>query len=123
MWYNVAGLHPAVAFVETPTFTRRITALGLEDSLRELQYALLKNPTAGVVDPGTGGLRKVRIADPGRGKGKRGGGRVHYLWLPDVSIVYLIYVYAKDELATLAPQQKSQLAAVAHAIKDEWGGK
>jgi hypothetical protein len=109
-----------IAFVETQVFTRRITTLGLEEPLRELQLELLRNPEAGPVDPGTGGLRKVRIADPSRGKGKRGGARVHYLWLPAVSVMYLIFVYGKDELMTLTQHQKRQLKAVVQAIKDEW---
>jgi hypothetical protein len=101
-------------------FTRRITMLGLEEPLRELQLELHRNPEAGPVDPGTGGLRKARIPDPRRGKGKRGGGRVHYLWLPGPSVMYLVFVYGKDELATLTQDQKRQLKAVVQAIKDEW---
>lgn len=46
-----------------------------------LQLELIENPAAGDVEPGTGGLRKIRLAAPARGKGKRGGARVHYLWL------------------------------------------
>ena len=61
-----------LTFVETTAFTKRLAALGLEESLRELQLALLENPEAGDVEPGTGGLRKVRLGDPTRGKGKRG---------------------------------------------------
>lgn len=110
----------SIAFVETQVFTRRITALKLDEPLRKLQLELLKNPEAGPVDPGTGGLRKVRIPDPHRGKGKRGGARVHYLWLPGLSVMYLIFVYGKDELATLTQDQKRQMKAVVQAIKDEW---
>jgi hypothetical protein len=67
-----------LTFVETDVFTKRISALGLDGSLRGLQLALLADPEAGDVEPGTGGLRKVRFADPTRGKGKRGGVRVEY---------------------------------------------
>ena len=67
-----------LTFVETTAFTKRLAALGLEEFLRELQLALLENPEAGDVEPGTGGLRKVRLGDPTRGKGTRGGARVHY---------------------------------------------
>jgi hypothetical protein len=45
-----------------------------------LQLELMDNPTAGDVMEGTGGLRKLRQADPRRGKGKRGGLRVIYYW-------------------------------------------
>jgi len=108
-------------FVETHSFTRRIARMGLEQDLRGLQEALLANPEAGVTDPGTGGLRKIRMADRGRGKGKRGGARVHYLWLSVHGVVYLLFVYGKDEQATLEPVQKQQLRRVVEKIKAEWG--
>jgi hypothetical protein len=111
---------PQIAFVETAAFTRRIVRLGLEEPLRELQMDLAKNPEAGKLDPGTGGLRKVRIGDPARGKGKSGGARVHYLWLSRPRVIYLMFVYGKDELDTLAPAQKRELKAVVDAIKAEW---
>lgn len=104
-------------------FTRRIVALGLEDALRDLQLMLLDRPEAGDLDPGTGGLRKVRVRDPKRGKGKRGGARVHYLWLSHRSVIYLMFVYGKDEIATLSADQKRELRQVVEAIKREWASK
>jgi hypothetical protein len=106
-------------FVETGVFTKRVARLGLEEALRELQKELLQNPLGGDLDPGTGGLRKVRIPDPGRGKGKRGGARVHYLWLPHVERIYLLFVYSKDEGDTLSHEQKKALKSVVEAIKGE----
>ena len=112
-----------LTFVETETFTRRIVALGLEDALRRLQLELLANPEAGDVDPGTGGLRKVRIADSRHGKGTRGGGRVHYLWLTHRRLLYMLYVYAKAEVTTLTPEQKHDLRAVVASIKLAHGAR
>ncbi len=108
-----------MVFVETSIFTKRIARLGLEDALRRLQLELLENPTAGDLDPGTGGLRKVRMADPTRGEGKRGGARVHYLWLPHRDVIYLLFAYSKNEDATLSRQQKKALQAVVEGIKKE----
>jgi len=71
------------------------------------------------VDPGMGGLRKVRIPDPGRGKGKRGGARVHYLWLSHVERIYLLFVYSKDEVDALSNEQRKALKSVVEAIKGE----
>jgi hypothetical protein len=48
-------------FVETEVFTRRISRFRLEEDLRVLQVDLLQDPQAGALDPGTGGLRKVRM--------------------------------------------------------------
>jgi len=109
-----------LAFVETSAFTRKVSSLALEEPLRDLQSQLLENPEAGDLDPGTGGLRKIRIADPGRGKGKRSGARVHYLWLPTASLIYFLFVYTKDELDSLTTAQKQQLRSVVEAIKEEW---
>ena len=106
-----------LTFVETNIFTKRIAALGLEESLRGLQLELLDNPEAGDVDPGTGGLRKIRLGDPTRGKGKRGGARVHYLWLPHRSRIYLMLVYGKNEASTLTADQKKKLREVVAQIK------
>jgi hypothetical protein len=106
-----------LTFVETSVFTKRIAALGLEGSLRGLQLELVDNPEGGDVEPGTAGLRKIRLSDPTRGKGKRGGARVHYLWLPHRGRIYLMFVYGKNESSTLTPDQKKTLRTVVAQIK------
>lgn len=55
-------------FIETPIFTRLVTALGDDDSYRQLQQLLTRDPRAGDLIQGTGGLRKIRMAASGRGK-------------------------------------------------------
>ena len=60
-------------FVELPPFARTRKDYMDDDAYRLLQLELMDNPTAGAVIEGTGGLRKLRQADPHRGKGKRGG--------------------------------------------------
>lgn len=107
-------------FIETRVFTRRIAALGLEENLRELQNALVADPAAGDVDSGTGGLRKVRMRDRRRTKGKRSGARVHYLYLEGHSVIYLLFVYGKDEQTRLTAREKKELEAVVDAIRSEW---
>ena len=97
-----------LTFVETTVFTKRISAVQLE---------LLENPEAGDVDPGTAGLRKIRLADPTRGMGKRGGARVHYLWLPHRGRIYLMFVFGKNEASTLTADQKKKLREVVARIK------
>ena len=112
----------AVTFVESTVFTTRIVRMGLEEPLRKLQGHLAANPTAGRLDPGTSGLRKVRIGDPRRARGKRGGARVHYLWVPSSQLVYFLFVYSKEEADTLTEDQKRALTAVVRAIKHELAG-
>ena len=106
-----------LTFVETSVFTKRMAALGLEESLRGLQLELLDNPVAGDVEPGMAGLRKTRLGDPTRGKGKRGGARVHYLWLPHRGRIYLMFVYGKNEASTLTADQKKKLREIVTQIK------
>ena len=108
-----------ISFVETGVFTRRVQRGGLEESLRALQMELLENPAAGAVESGTGGLRKVRMPDPARRKGKRGGARVHYLWIPARAIIYFLYLYSKDEQDSLTKQQKDALQQVVLLIRNE----
>ena len=56
-------------FIETPSFTKRWFALGFnDDDLAELQQFLIKNPNAGDMMVGTGGLRKLRFAFEDKGK-------------------------------------------------------
>jgi hypothetical protein len=107
-----------IQFVETIVFTRLVRQHELESALRDLQLELVDNPTAGDLDPGTGGLRKVRMPDPGRSKGKRGGVRVHFLWLPHRKRIYLLYLYQKSESDALTSSQKSLLRQVVRLIKE-----
>jgi len=107
-----------IQFVETVVFSRLIRQHHLEDALRSLQLELVENPAAGDLDPGTGGLRKVRMPDPARGKGKRGGVRVHFLWLPHRKRIYLLYLFRKGEHDVLTAAQKSALRHLVQLIKE-----
>jgi hypothetical protein len=60
------------------------------------------------VIPGTGGVRKVRVASSGRGK--RGGARVIYLFGGDNMPVFLLAVFAKNEKSDLSPAERNKLA-------------
>ena len=99
-------------FVELPAFARN-RAYYLDDAaFADLQLALMKNPEAGEVIEGTGGLRKLRFADRRRGKGKRGGLRVIYYWWRAGLQFWLYTLYDKDETADLTPQQRKASKAM-----------
>ena len=72
----------------------------------------MKNPTAGDLIPDTGGLRKLRVGDARRGKGKRGGLRVIYYWWDSGLQFWLFTLYGKDEMSDLTPQQRKALRAM-----------
>ena len=105
-------------FVEMPIFNKRWEEIGYnEEDLLNLQKLLLKNPEAGPVMEGTGGIRKVRFALPGRGKS--GGSRVCYVDYIEYETIYLITVYTKDEQDNLTKEQKNNLKQLVKALKEE----
>jgi hypothetical protein len=57
------------------------------------------------------------VADPARGKGKRGGFRVLYLDLPRVARTYLLYFYGKDEAEDLTTNEKKVFVSMVKEIK------
>jgi hypothetical protein len=70
LWY-----YHNVEFIESRPFTRKLHKLagGLADEVvRAIQEELVRKPDRGALVPGLGGVRKARMANPIRGKGKRG---------------------------------------------------
>ena len=96
-------------FIELPAFERTRKDYLDDEAYRLLQLELMDNPSAGTVIEGTGGLRKLRQADPRRGKGKRGGLRVIYYWWLGGDQFWLFTVYDKDEADDLSPTQRKLL--------------
>ena len=68
-----------------------------DDEYAELQQYLIKNPEAGEVVPGSGGVRKVRWTR--KGSGKQGGLRVIYFvrYRPNEFWMLTLYTKAKRE--------------------------
>ena len=97
------------SFIELPPFERTRKDYMDDDVYRLLQFELMGNPTAGDVMEGTGGLRKLRQADPRRGKGKRGGLRVIYYWWSGGDQFWLFTVYDKDQADDLTLAQRKVL--------------
>jgi hypothetical protein len=102
-------------FIESFEFTEWVREYLSDEVLSSLQRDLMNDPESGDVIPACGGLRKVRIADSRRGKGKCGGARVIYLHVPEAHVVYFITVYGKDQKDDLSPGDMRlyrQLAAI-----------
>lgn len=75
----------------------------------------MAEPLAGDVIQGTGGLRKIRFADPRRQKGKRGGLRVIYYFWRDGEQFWLFTLYDKDEAADLTAAERKAVKALLEA--------
>ena len=80
-------------FVESSEFTEWVAEFLPDETYARTQQELMDNPDRGSVMPGCGGLRKLRTADPGRGKGKRSGTRIIYLYVPEVKRFFLLDIY------------------------------
>lgn len=74
-------------------------------------------PEGGGLIPGSGGLRKRRIALPGRGK--RGGARVITLFVGEEWPVYAVFIFAKNERENMSPDQKRRLLRLVETIKSD----
>jgi len=105
-------------FIEASAFTKKVDAEGRE-TLLTIQGELLDRLESSPVIPGTGGLRKLRVSDASKGKGKRGGYRVIYLDLPEVKRTFLLGLYGKGEKADLSQDEKKVLKGLVERIKRE----
>jgi len=83
------------SFIETKLFSRLVGEYLSDESYASLQEQLADDPHCGVVVPGSGGVRKVRWAQPGRGK--RGGVRVIYYVKTQEGVIWMLTIYAKNE--------------------------
>src|SRR5271169_668221 len=103
-----------MVFVETPIFTKQVVEELTDEQYGVLQGSLVARPDAGDLIKGSGGIRKLRWALPGRGKS--GGVRVIYFWRVTESQI-LMTMYAKNEQANLTTTQVKQLAKLMEALK------
>jgi hypothetical protein len=107
----------AVVFLETPIFTKRVTARLTDEQYAALQAYLADHPNAGDVIRGSGGLRKIRWGAEGRGK--RGGTRTIYFWARERDQILMLFLFAKNEQEDLAPEQLKVLRSAVEAEFDE----
>jgi mRNA-degrading endonuclease RelE of RelBE toxin-antitoxin system len=90
MPYNLAMF----SFIETRLFTKLVVDYLSDEEYATLQAALMRSPEAGPVIPGSGGVRKLRWAAPGRGK--RGGYRVIYYVHHANGVIWMLTMYPKN---------------------------
>jgi hypothetical protein len=107
-----------VSVIEFAGYKRRADELLGESEQDAVIDLVAYDPTRGVVIPGTGGLRKLRIA--AGGSGKRGGARVIYYFHNEDVPVLLMALFAKNEKADLNERQKRASARYAEEFVAKW---
>ncbi|MGA2042949.1 MAG: type II toxin-antitoxin system RelE/ParE family toxin [Roseiarcus sp.] len=94
-----------VSVVETPEFLAATQRIMDEEERGALVDYIARNPLAGDLIPGTGGVRKLRWALEGRGK--RGGARVVYYYHSDAMPIFALTAYAKNERADISQADRN----------------
>jgi hypothetical protein len=82
-----------------------------------MENDLLADVLRGRLVPGLGGVRKARLANPGRGKGKRGGFRYFYLYVERRGHIHLLLVLDKNEQEDLTPAERVVVRKIVAEIK------
>ena len=85
-----------LSFIETRFFTGIVGDYFSDDEYAALQMTLAADPDVGAVIPGSGGVRKLRWGQPGRGK--RGGVRIIYYVKRADGVIWMLTIYAKNEV-------------------------
>jgi hypothetical protein len=102
-----------LSFIETRLFSKLVGEHLSDEEYARLQEALIRDPEAGDLIPGSGGVRKVRWGVKGRGK--RGGIRVIYYARTRQGQIWMLTLYAKNVAETIP-------AHVLRQIKEEIDG-
>ncbi|MCP4361336.1 MAG: type II toxin-antitoxin system RelE/ParE family toxin [Chloroflexi bacterium] len=99
----------------TASFKRSVKKLKrryshIKDDVREGVELLLQIPRLGVIVPGSGGIRKVRLPNRDAKRGKSGGYRLlYYLEDNESQTLYLLFVYSKSDRANVTRRELKQL--------------
>lgn len=100
------------------TFEDRARGLLGDAGFDDMLEFLARRPKSGPIIAGTAGLRKVRVARPGRGKSA--GTRVIYYYHNENKPILLLLIYAKADQDNLTNAQKAILKKLVNEIIDEF---
>jgi hypothetical protein len=114
-------LRRPVSVTELAGYTRRADELLTSDEQDAVIDLVAYEPTRGDLIPGTGGLRKLRVAVGG--SGKRGGARVIYYFYNEDVPALLMAIYAKNEKADLSDRDKKKSVQYAKEFVEQWRRK
>ena len=100
--------------VETPRYQADAERLFSSEERNAIVDLVASDPRCGVVVPGGGSIRKVRVAFGERGK--RGGARVLYIFGGEDIPLFLLAAFAKNERADLTAAERAALAKVVRVM-------
>ncbi len=115
VYFWVVDDAPEITILQLPKFKAEAAELIGADGIEALAVYLMDHPDAGDMISGSGGARKLRWA--AKGKGKRGGARIIYLYIVVAGRIYLMRCYAKNMKTDLTADEKKQLREVAAHLK------
>jgi hypothetical protein len=118
-YINAMDEKARTAVVEMPDFIASTRKMLDYDEREELVDFLAMDPTVGDVIAGTGGVRKLRWALPGRGKS--GGARVIYYYHDEHMPLFLLDAYAKSEMANISHADRNNFKRLVGILKAQYG--
>lgn len=110
-----------VTVCELPEFRRAAERFMADAEIEALCDFFARNPMAGDIIRGTGGVRKLRWALSGRGK--RGGARTIYFFQDERYPLMLLTTYPKNVKEDLSAAERNAIARLVAAIKTERRGR
>jgi hypothetical protein len=107
-----------VKIVPTRVYLRHAAKLFSDVERTAMEDAIAANPEQWPVIPGTGGLRKARVARTGIGK--RGGARAIYFYWVNEALILFLHVYAKNVQEDIDPAQKKALINLRNEFMEKY---
>lgn len=104
-----------IQIVKLPTFEKQSYKIISSTEYKELTRHLLSHPQYGIRISKGGGLRKLRWSR--LNIGKRKGIRIIYYYYQQKSIIYLVYIYKKNQKHDLTIKEIKLLANIIEHIK------
>lgn len=107
-----------ITVAEVPEYIRRAEKLLTEVERQDLVSYLAAHPKEGDRIVGAGGVRKLRWGRGGRGKS--GGVRVIYYYHSESMPLYLLTLFAKNEMDNLSKAECNELAKLVDILVTTW---
>ena len=104
-----------ITVLQLPKFKAEAAKLIGVDGIDAVAVYLIDHSDAGDVILGSGGARKLRWA--AKGKGKRGGARIIYLYVVIGARIFLLRCYSKNVKTDLTADEKKELRQIAANLK------